>query len=95
MSLFAPPIRLEFTASEAAVVDKPVDDRSGGAQNLLRDVIKPALAYAPDGSAVAYLEDDDLQKCRHYCYYDGNGGGYQGRFRVVVAVARRAGWVEP
>lgn len=87
MSLFDPPITCVFTDDELAIITLPVVG-GGGHQRLQREIIGKL-----DGNT-AVLEDSMLQKCARYAF-DYGAGGYQGRFKVVIATARRAGWSRP
>lgn len=89
MSLFAPDIKMQPTRAEWEILDRPIVG-DGGHQDLLRE----CLASVDPAGGRWRLEDGLLQKCYRYAY-DYGGGGYQDRFRVIVTVARRGGWVEP
>jgi hypothetical protein len=84
MSLFAEPVRVEFTPDEWAIVDRPIVG-DGGAQGVLRALMRGAR----DRAIVA--EDFVLDRVYAYAYRYG-GGGFQDRFRMVVRAALRAGW---
>ena len=85
MSLFAESVRVEFTADEWAIVDRPIVG-DGGAQGVLR-----ALLRAPRDHAIIIAEFVVLDRAYLYAYSYG-AGGFQDRFRVVVRAALRAGW---
>lgn len=86
MSLFDEDLIIEFTEREWELYMRPVNGR-GGADILLRKLHSQNL----DGRRVR-IEISQIDKCHHYAYSDGPGGGYQDRFKAIMAAARRAGW---
>lgn len=87
MSLFDPPVTCVFTPAELDLITLPVVG-DGGHQRLQREII------AKLNGDTAVLEDALLQKVATYAYNYGHGG-YQQRFKAVIAAARRAGWSRP
>lgn len=72
-------------ASELAVLQRSIEG-DGGHQRLLRECLDQWRG------GVLVLDALTLARVGRYAY-DYGSGGYQDRFRTLVAVARRAGWV--
>jgi hypothetical protein len=87
MSLLDPMWAIAFNERELEIVRRPING-DGGDQRLLR---KLGLGPTFIGPRLE-LEELDLQKCLRYAYGFATGGGYQDRFRAIVAAAKRAGW---
>lgn len=85
MGLFSEAVEIQLNASERAVVFRSIEGM-GGHQQFLSEIIE---RVDPAGGLV--LEDDELQKVARYAYRYGSGG-YQDRFKSILAAARRAGW---
>jgi hypothetical protein len=85
MSLFVPTITVTLTPAEVEILRRPVVG-TGGHQGLLN-----ALVPRIDHDGRIDVEDDELQRAARYAYAYG-GGGYQGRFKTLLAAARRSGW---
>ena len=85
--LFTPSVRINLTPEERAIATRPiVGDVLGGWQTLLNELL-PRLDRYDSFEAT----DSELRRCYRYAY-DYASGGYQGRFRAILAAARRAGW---
>lgn len=80
-------VTLRLTASERDIVTRPIVG-DGGHQRLLVE-IRQRL----DGETLT-LDGRVLDRVARYAYQY-RDGGYQVRFRALVAAARRAGWTEP
>lgn len=88
MSMFAPDIAGKFTARELKIVNRPING-PGGAQGAMRRV---KASMKTDGRFI--FSDELLQTCYGYAWDYGNGG-YEDRFRAVIAAATRGGWIAP
>lgn len=89
MSLFLPPIHLQFTPEEWAILSRPiVAKKDGGAQSLLRRLV----ANMDDDAHAASIEDSDLQRLYKLAYSYGDGG-YQEMAKAILRAAFRAKWV--
>jgi hypothetical protein len=79
------PAVIEFTVDELAVVTRPVHGRGGGMQILLRRILQTLNRDTRRAS----VRPQDIPSCRTYAEYC--PGGYETRFRVIVAALERAG----
>lgn len=84
MSLFTPTITLHFTPDEHEIITRPIVG-NGGHQQFLTDLTQRIHEDALE------VEDEELLRVSRYAYAYG-GGGYQARFRAIMAAARRANW---
>lgn len=84
-NLFIGSIEMKLTPHEVELVTRPING-DGGHQGLLRAI---GLELQSTGELV--LEDATLLAVYKYAY-DYGGGGYQDRFRAIIAAATRAGW---
>ena len=85
--LFTPSIVIHLTPEERAIATRPiVADTLGGWQTLLHDLLPRLDCYGAFEAT-----DSELRRCYRYAY-DYASGGYQGRFKAILAAARRAGW---
>ena len=80
---------IRLTASEREIVTREIVG-NGGHQRLLAEC---ARQLGDDGD-VLVLDGRTIDTMSRYAYAYG-GGGYQVRFRALVAAARRAGWSAP
>jgi len=85
MGLFREATEMQLEAAELELLGRTLEG-DGGHQRLLRDIINRLGKHGE-----LRLEDEELQKVARYAYRYG-GGGYQDRFKAVLAAARRAGW---
>lgn len=84
MNLFTPDLTVLFLPAELDVFTRPIEG-DGGHQRFLRELI-PRLH-----GLTLTVSDDELQKAYRYAFEYGHCG-YQDRFKVLLAAARRQGW---
>jgi len=85
VSLFDEPLTVMLTPSEVEVFTRPIVG-DGGHQRLLKTLV-PRLTE----KGLIRCEDSELLHAARYAF-DYKSGGYQDRFKVLIAAARRTGW---
>jgi hypothetical protein len=89
MSLFETLVIFDVTPAEADILARPIEG-AGGHQALLRDLLR---GWDPIEHPLIAAEPAALRKAAALAY-DYGSGGYQIRFRTILAAARRQGWTE-